>query len=109
MFFRESSSKRAPDARSLDMHGEAFLKQRGLRAAEPSRPANALGADPRQAAQRRKRHAAIDEKTDEMEQQAGRPQPQTRRIAIHDALRCSDREIDADPATESGRRGVTRR
>jgi hypothetical protein len=49
-----------------------------------------------------------DEETDEIEQRARRSHQQTHRVAVHYALRCRNRQIDADPAAESGSRGVKR-
>ena len=52
-----------------------------------------------------KRNGGKNEEADEIEELTRLPRHQTRRIAIHSALRCSDQHQD-DPAPESAREGV---
>jgi hypothetical protein len=91
------------------MDREAFLKQRGLGATEPCRTKHAAEEERRgrRAAHRIKSNGEEDEETDEIELRA-RPHHETCRIAIHDALRYRDQQIDTDPAAESGSRRVKR-
>src|SRR5215467_149556 len=109
MAFHVSSFDRTPCFRSLDMHREAFLKQRWLGATGPCRLRNAVDEERRgrRAARRTKSANGDDKETDEIEQRDCRPHHETRRIATHNALRCRD-QIDTDPAAGSRSRRVKR-
>jgi len=59
-------------------------------------------------ARRAKSDDGEEQETDEIKQRARRSHQQTRRIAVHHALRCGNQQIDTDPAAESGSEGVKR-
>src|ERR1700747_3247313 len=88
------------------MHGEAFLKERVLRSSEPRQTENTVEDGRHRAADRIKSNGGEDEETNKIEQQALRMCCPTSRNALHDALPCRDQQIDADPAPESGSKGV---